>query len=61
MSEGDQEAMEADSAPNKIKLFSWSKKKKKERKPTKSLFVPLSLLPAFHQQSFLQDRGQRKN
>lgn len=51
--------MEADSAPNKIKLFSWSKKKK--RKPTKSLFVPLPLLPAFHQQSFLQDRGQRKN
>lgn len=49
MSEGDQEAMEADSAPNKIKLFSWSKKKKRKKAnqiPICPSLPPTSLSPA---------------
>lgn len=46
MSEGGQEAMEADSAPNKIKLFSWSKKKKKkESQPNPYLSLSPSYQP----------------
>ena len=42
MSEGDREAVEADSAPNKI-IFSWSKKK--ENQPNPYLFLSPSYQP----------------